>query len=139
MSDVGSLDSIERERRNEVKRRARERSRPYLLPHSLACAVCLPLVVIQFIFVPFIGQALGIFGAVLTAHYLWVKRSPLLAVAMIGGGAFGISFLAVAGSILQKNGAPLYYALGGLSVFGALAYIVLVSAALWHHYREGEQ
>ncbi len=134
---MDTLDSVEREHRKKASALAREqsRSRPALgfaigfFVTPFACAASL--------FVPFLGQVLGIGGFALGIFYLFIKRSLRLALFSLSGAIGSFTLVSFIGARFWAHVEIVGYVFFGFSVAVMIAFWIFVGAAIWSHYELG--
>jgi hypothetical protein len=132
------LNEIEKEWRRQVRARARKVAhRPNMILNGVVAALVTPSIICVGFFVPLVGQLLLCGNLLLAATYVFVKRSVLLAVSLVGGVASGIAMMALVSSVFNREAAPFYYLLMAFSMFiSCLTFLVLLGR-IWVHYEEG--
>jgi len=98
---------------------------------ALGVLVAFPFQIATFLFIPLIGQLIGVLSVLLTLVYLAIERSALQVVGAIGG---------IAGSVLLCGGVeylvgpgrePFLYVLVGAGPFVSLLFLISAAAMVW--------
>lgn len=129
-----SLDEIEADAQRAIRREARNTPPSTPLLAFIVGGLCIPSLVVVFLFVPFLGQFLVLGASALTLYYIWLTRpwrellSGVVAVILVGVMAATVQ---IEGTLFSGTGA---YLLMGFCMALAIAYCVCIAAAIRRAY-----
>ena len=131
---TASLDQIEKENRASIRVAAREPQPVSSVRGFVIALLVTPFIVIETLFVLFLGQLLVLLAFLLTAKYLYLKRSWRLFLASLSGFIVSILILtaiSTASEEFARRG--LYFLMLGATMVTA-TYIVFIAGAMFAHY-----
>ena len=131
------LNSLERDLRRQARVTSRQAFEPSFLGAFLLVFVAFPFQVAGVLFVPFVGQLLGVISLLLSVFYLFETRSVSTLMCGLVASGCSIGALAAVGSYQNWTGLTVAYFTLGLSMAMMIGYILIVASALFRFYEKG--